>query len=76
MEYETLIETSRKLPKFAKEFGVTVAELKAIINGWLPHVTVVKLPDALRCLDGARCPRSRPKRLAVAAWKLVGQVGG
>jgi hypothetical protein len=51
MEYDTLVETSRKLPKFAKQFGVPVAELVRIVNEWLPYVNVVRLPPALRQLD-------------------------
>lgn len=51
MEYETLLETQRKLPKFARQFSVTVAELTRILNGWLPYIRVVKLPPALRELD-------------------------
>ena len=51
MEYETLLETERKLPKFARQFGVPAAELARILNGWLPYIRVVKLPPALRKLD-------------------------
>jgi hypothetical protein len=52
MEYETLIETQRKLPKFARQFGVPVTELACIFNEWLPYIRVVKLPPGLRELDG------------------------
>jgi hypothetical protein len=51
MEYETLLETQRKLSKFARQFGVPVAELTRILNEWLPYIRVVKLPAALRELD-------------------------
>jgi hypothetical protein len=51
MEYDTLVETQLRLPKFASDFGVTVGELKAIINEWLPSIAVVKLPLALRQVD-------------------------
>lgn len=51
MEYETLVETQRKLPKIARQFGVPVAELTRILNEWLPFIRVVKLPPALRELD-------------------------
>lgn len=51
MEYETLIETQRKLPKFAGQFGVPVAELARIFNEWLPYIRVVRLTPALRELD-------------------------
>lgn len=52
MEYDTLIETGKKLPKFARDLGVTVAELQRILNQeWLPHIQVVKLPPSLRQLD-------------------------
>jgi hypothetical protein len=51
MEHETLIEACQKLPKFAKDFGVTVGELEEIFNEWLPDITVVTLPPAFRQLD-------------------------
>jgi hypothetical protein len=50
MEYETL-EVQRRLPKFAGQFGVPVAELARIFNEWLPYIRVVQLPPALRDLD-------------------------
>jgi len=52
MEYDTLVETSRKLPKFAKGLGVTTAELTRILNeDWLPYINVVRLPPELRQVD-------------------------
>ena len=51
MERETLVETCRKLPKFAKDFGVTVGQLRRIINEWMPSINVVSLPPALREID-------------------------
>lgn len=51
MEYETLLETQRKLPKFAKQFGVPIAELTRMLNGWLPYIRVVKIPAELCELD-------------------------
>ena len=52
MEYDTLVETRRKLPKFAKGLGVTTAELTRILNeDWLPYIKVVRLPSALRGVD-------------------------
>jgi hypothetical protein len=52
MEYDTLTETGNRLPRFARQLGVPVGDLRRIINGdWLPHVEVVKLPDALRQAD-------------------------
>jgi hypothetical protein len=51
MEYETLIETQRKLPRFAGQFGVPAAELTHILNEWLPYIRVVKLRPSLRELD-------------------------
>jgi hypothetical protein len=52
MEYDTLIETDEKLPKFADQLGVTVTELRRILNqDWLPNIGVVRLPPALRELD-------------------------
>lgn len=52
MEYDTLIETLSHLPKFAAQFGVTVAELQRMLaEDWLPHIQVVKLPPSLRKLD-------------------------
>jgi hypothetical protein len=58
MEYDTLAETYTHLPKFAKQLGVTVTELRRILNeDWLPHIRVVKVPPSLRQLD--------PRALAV-----------
>jgi hypothetical protein len=52
MEYDTLIETDEKLPKFADQLGVTVSELRRILNrNWLPNIEVVRLPPTLRELD-------------------------
>jgi hypothetical protein len=52
MEYDTLTETDQLLPKFARQFDVTVAELRRILNEqWLPHIDVVRLPTGLRDLD-------------------------
>jgi hypothetical protein len=52
MEYETLKETGQKLPEFAQGLGVTVSELKRILNDdWLPYIDVVQLPEWLRGLD-------------------------
>jgi hypothetical protein len=52
MEYDTLIETGEKLPKFADQLGVTVSELRRILNqDWLPNIEVVRLPPTLRELD-------------------------
>ena len=37
MEYDTLVETEQKLPKFAGQLGISVAELRQILNqDWLP----------------------------------------
>jgi hypothetical protein len=52
IEYDTLAETASRLPRFAEQLGVPTANLRAIINrDWLPHVEVVKLPEALRQAD-------------------------
>jgi hypothetical protein len=52
MEYDTLVETDEKLPKFAGQLGVTVPELRRVLNEeWLPHIEVVRLPEVLRELD-------------------------
>lgn len=52
MEYDTLVETNRKLPKFAKSLGVTTDELRRILNeDWLPYIRVVSLPPELRQAD-------------------------
>lgn len=56
MEYDTLIETDEKLPKFADQLGVTVSELRRILNqDWLPNIEVVRLPPTLRKLAPGRC---------------------
>lgn len=52
MEYDTLVELQRKLPKFAKGLAVTAGELARILNeDWLPSIKVVRLPSALRQVD-------------------------
>jgi hypothetical protein len=52
MEYDTLTETETRLPKFADQLGVPVADLRRVLNeDWLPHVDVVKLPASLRQAD-------------------------
>lgn len=52
MEYDTLTETEARLPKFADQLGVPVADLRQVLNeDWLPHVDVVKLPASLRRAD-------------------------
>ena len=52
MEYDTLVETQEKLPKFASQLGISVAELRQILNqDWLPNIDVVRLPPGLRKLD-------------------------
>lgn len=52
MEYDTLVETQRKLPKFADDLKVPVEELTRLLNDdWLPYISVVKLPTSIRRLD-------------------------
>jgi hypothetical protein len=52
MEYSTLTETGARLPKFADQLGVPVANLRLMFNeDWLPHIDVVKLPASLRQAD-------------------------
>jgi hypothetical protein len=52
MEYDTLVETGERLPRFADQLGVSVAELRRVLNrDWLPHIDVVRLPDSLREVD-------------------------
>jgi hypothetical protein len=52
MEYDTLTEAIARLPRFADQFGVPVAELRRMFDeDWLPHVQVVRVPDELRQLD-------------------------
>jgi len=59
MEYDTLTETGQRLPRFAGQLGVPVADLRRIINeDWLPHVDVVKLPASMRQAD----PRAQAVR--------------
>lgn len=51
-EYDTLIETWEKLPKFASQLSVAEADLRRVLNqDWLPHIDVVKLPASLRQVD-------------------------
>ena len=52
MEYDTLVETIGRLPRFAKQFGVEVAQLRRILDeDWLPHIGVVKVPSSWRQID-------------------------
>jgi hypothetical protein len=52
MEYETLEELCRKLPKFSLDLKVPISELRRILNeDWLSYIRVVKIPDDLRSLD-------------------------
>jgi hypothetical protein len=52
MEYDTLAETGKKLPKFADQLGVPLTDLRRVLNDdWLPHIDVVKLPVSLRGAD-------------------------
>jgi hypothetical protein len=71
MEYETLLETQRKLPKFARQFGVPVAELTRILNEWLPYIRVVKIPPALRSLISvhSRCVVLTPMTTRRPHWR-------
>jgi hypothetical protein len=72
MERETLVETCRKLPKFAKDFGVTVGELRRIINEWLPSINVVSFgagdgPGMFAFADPDRIRQI----LATAGWRDI-----
>ena len=61
MEYDTLTEAIARLPRFAGQFGVPVADMQRMFEqDWLPHVQVVKVPDELRQLD----PRAAAVRAA------------
>ncbi len=52
MEYDTLAETAARLPRFAGQLGVAVADLRRVLNeDWLPYTGVVRLPPALREAD-------------------------
>jgi len=52
MEYDTLVETGQKLPKFAEQFGIPVTDLRRALNeDWLPNIDVVRLPPAIRELE-------------------------
>lgn len=46
MEYDTLLETNERLPKFADELGASVPELRRILNeDWLPTSTWCSCPQ-------------------------------
>lgn len=52
MEYDTLAETSARLPRFAAQLDVPEARLRQILNrDWLPHIAVVQVPPRLREAD-------------------------
>jgi hypothetical protein len=58
MEYDTLAETGRKLPKFADQLGVSAEEPRRTPNeDWLPNIDVVRLPPQRRA--GGASPRWR-----------------
>lgn len=53
MEKETFEESWERLNRFATQLGVPVGELRRMFGeGWLPHISVVSLPENVRCLDG------------------------
>jgi hypothetical protein len=58
MEYDTLTETGARLPRFARQLGAPVSDLRRMFNDWLPYVGVVQLPGPLREVD----PRARAVR--------------
>lgn len=52
MEYDTLIETWERLPRFAQQLDVPLIDLQGLFcECWLPLISVVRLPDGLRELD-------------------------
>lgn len=52
MEYDTLIETWDRLPRFAEQLKVPVSDLQRLFSeSWLPMISVVRLPDGLREID-------------------------
>ena len=52
MELDTLHETWERLPKFAGQMDVPVATLQRMFaNEWLPMLSVVSIPEALRRID-------------------------
>jgi hypothetical protein len=51
MEHDTLLEAREKMPKFARDLDLDVAELTRLLNGWLPYIRVVKVSEPLRSLD-------------------------
>ena len=52
MEYDTLAETSARLPRFAEQLDVPAGRLRQILNqDWLPHISVVQVPPPLREAD-------------------------
>ena len=52
IEKETLDETWERLDRFADQLRVPVGRLHSMFgNDWLPHISVVSLPESVRCLD-------------------------
>jgi hypothetical protein len=52
IEGETLRETFKKFPKFARQLGVSEKVLRDLfVDEWMPNVKVVDLPEHLRDLD-------------------------
>lgn len=53
MEKATLDESWERLSKFATQLEVPVEELRRMFGeGWLLYISVVSLPENVRCLDG------------------------
>ena len=52
MELDTLHETWKRLPRFARQMDVPVATLQRMFaNDWLPLLSIVSVPEVLRQID-------------------------
>ena len=52
MEFDTLKETWKRLPRFAEQLDVPVTTLQRMFaDDWLPLLSIVSIPEALRRID-------------------------
>jgi len=52
MEFDTLRETWKRLPRFAEQLDVPVTTLQCMFaDDWLPLLSIVSIPEALRRID-------------------------
>ena len=69
MEYDTLLETNERLPKFADELGASVPELRRILNeDWLPTSTWCSCPQVCASSIRGACESATVMVSDSATW--------